>query len=79
MRDLVAAVEVDVYRGALFRLNEVLGALQRLADGGAATPEEIARLDTEKDALTQAARTALERVSADSADLIGDLARELED
>ena len=59
MRDLVAAVEVDVYRGALFRLNEVLGALQRLADGGAATPEEIARLDTEE-FLTQAARTALE-------------------
>lgn len=79
VRELIASVEVDVYRGAMFRLNEVLATLQRLASSGGVPADQIAPLDAEKDALNATARAALERMSAASAELVGDLERELED
>ncbi len=78
VRDVLASVENDVYRGAMFRLNEVIESIHRLDAAGGAPPEEIARLDAEKDALNDAARAALERMSKQVAELVGDLERELE-
>ncbi len=78
VRELLASIEVDVYRGAMFRLNEAIEAIHRLDASGGAPADEIARLDAGKDHLTEAARAALERMSAGVAELIGDLERELE-
>lgn len=78
VRKVLASVENDVYRGAMFRLNEVTEAIHRLDVSGGAPPEETARLDAEKDALNEAARSALERMSEKTAELIGDLESELE-
>jgi len=78
VRDVLASIENDVYRGAMFRLNEVIEMIHKLDSEGGAPAPEIARLDAEKDRLTDAARTALERMSAATTELIADLERELE-
>lgn len=78
VRDVLASIENDVYRGAMFRLNEVIEMIHRVDAAGGAPADEIARLDAEKDRLTDAARTALERMSAATTELIADLERELE-
>jgi hypothetical protein len=78
VRDLIASIENDVYRGAMFRLNDAIEMIHRLDASGGAAADEIARLDAEKDHLTEAARAALERMSAQAAEVIGDLERELE-
>ena len=78
VRDVLASIENDVYRGAMFRLNEVIEMIHRIDSAGGAPAEEIARLDAEKDRLTDAARAALERMSSASTELIADLERELE-
>jgi hypothetical protein len=78
VRDVLASVENDVYRGAMFRLNEIIEAIHRLDAAGGAPADEIVRLDAQKEALNEAARTALERMSAQVAELIGDLDSELE-
>lgn len=78
VREVLAAIENDVYRGAMFRLNEVIEAIHHLDASGGAPAEELAALDARKDALNEAARAALERMSAQTAELIGDLESELE-
>jgi hypothetical protein len=78
VREVLASIENDVYRGAMFRLNEVIEAIHHLDAAGAAPPDEIARLDAQKEGLNAAARAALERMSAQVAELIGDLESELE-
>lgn len=78
VRDVLASIENDVYRGAMFRLNEVIEMIHRVDAAGGAPPDEIARLDAEKDRLTDTARGALERMSAATTELIADLERELE-
>jgi hypothetical protein len=78
VRELLASIENDVYRGAMFRLNDAIEMIHRLDAAGGAEPAEIARLDVEKERLNEAARDALERMSARTADLIGDLERELD-
>ncbi len=78
VRDVLASIENDVYRGAMFRLNEAIEMIHKLDAQGGAPADEIARLDAEKDRLTDAARTALERMSGATTELIADLERELE-
>jgi hypothetical protein len=78
VRSVLASVENDVYRGAMFRLNEVIESIHRLDAAGGASADEVLGLDAEKEALNEAARAALERMSAQVAELIGDLERELE-
>ena len=77
VRHLIASIE-DVYRGALFRLNEAIETIHRLDASGGAPAAEIERLDAEKDRLTEAARLALDRLTAETAEVVGDLERELE-
>jgi hypothetical protein len=62
----------------MFRLNEVIEAIHHLDASGGAPADELAALDARKEALSDAARNALERMSAQAAELIGDLERELE-
>jgi hypothetical protein len=78
VREVLASIENDVYRGAMFRLNEVIEAIHHLDAAGGAPPQQIARLDAQKESLSAAARSALERMSAQVAELIGDLESELE-
>jgi hypothetical protein len=78
VREVLASIENDVYRGAMFRLNEVIESIHHLDAAGGAQADEIARLDAKKEALNAAARDALERMSAQVAELIGDLESELE-
>jgi len=78
VRQVLASIENDVYRGAMFRLNEVIEAIHHLDASGGAPADELAALDARKEALNDAARNALERMSAQAAELIGDLERELE-
>jgi hypothetical protein len=78
VRDVLASIEIDVYRGAMFRLNEVIEMIHKLGFAGGAPPEQVVRLDAEKDRLTDTARAALERMSAATTELIADLERELE-
>lgn len=80
VRSLLASIDADVYRGAMFRLNDTLEAIQQLVGEGRSLPppDEIARLDAEKDRLNEAARQALERMTVAAADVIGDLERELD-
>lgn len=78
VREVLAAIENEVYRGAMFRLNEVIEAIHQLDAAGAAPSHEVAALDARKEALNEAARSALQRMSAQTAELIGDLESELE-
>ena len=78
VRSVLASVENDVYRGAMFRLNEVIESIHRLDAAGGASADEVLGLDAEKEALNQAGRAALERMSAQVAELIGALERALE-
>ena len=78
VREVLASIENDVYRGAMFSLNEVIEAIHHLDASHGAPAEELAALDARKDTLNEAARAALERMSARTAELIGDLESELE-
>lgn len=78
VREVLDAIENEVYRGAMFALNEVIAAIHRLDAAGGAPAQELAALDARKDALNEAARAALEDMSARTAELIGDLESELE-
>ena len=78
VREVLASIENDVYRGAMFRLNEVIEAIHHLDASGGAAAEEVVRLDARKEELNAAARSALEHMSAQVAELIGDLESELE-
>ena len=80
VRHLLASIDADVYRVAMFRLNQTLEAIQQLVGPGRELPgsDELARLDAEKDRLNDAARQALERMTTAAADVIGDLERELD-
>ena len=78
VREVLASIENDVYRGAMFRLNEVIEAIHHLDASGGAPAAEIEALDARKEALNEAARNALERMSAQAVELIGDLESELE-
>jgi len=77
VRHLIASIE-DAYRGVLFRLNEAIGMIHRLDASGGAPAAELERLDAEKDRLAEAARLALDRMTVEAAEVIGDLERELE-
>lgn len=80
VRNLLASIDGEVYRGTMFALNQALGAVQRLVDAGPALPpaEDLARLDADKERLAEAARLSLERMTVLAADVIGDLERELD-
>lgn len=78
VREVLASIENDIYRGALLRLNEVVESIHRLDASGGAAPQELEQLDAQKEALTAASGAALERMSAQVAELIGDLESELE-
>jgi hypothetical protein len=78
VREVLASIEKDVYRGAMFRLNEVIEAIHHLDASGGAPAADIDALDARKEALNEAARNALERMSAQAVELIGDLESELE-
>ncbi len=78
VREVLASIENDVYRGAMFRLNEVIESIHHLDAAGGAPAEEIVRLDAQKETLNAAARDALKRMSSQVAELIGDLESELE-
>jgi hypothetical protein len=78
VREVLAAIDNEVYRGAMFRLNEVIEAIHHLDASGGAPADQVAALDARKEVLNEAARDALERMSARTAELIGDLESELE-
>jgi len=78
VREVLASIENDVYRGAMFSLNEVIESIHHLDASGGAPAAEIEALDARKEALNEAARNALERMSAQAVELIGDLESELE-
>ncbi|HOM11924.1 MAG TPA: toll/interleukin-1 receptor domain-containing protein [Rubrivivax sp.] len=78
VREVLACIDHEVYRGAMFALNEVIEAIHHLDAAGGAPAAELAALDARKDTLNAAARDALEAMSARSAELIGDLESELE-
>jgi len=80
VRELLTSIDAKVYRNAMFRLNEAIEMIHRLdaAGPGQTAAAEIGRLDAEKERLTEAARVALERMTESTAELIGDLERELE-
>jgi hypothetical protein len=78
VRDVLASIEHKVYRGAMFRLNEITEMIHRLDAAGGAAAAEIAQLDEQKEQLTEAAREALQHMGEQVAELIGDLERELE-
>jgi hypothetical protein len=73
VRDVLASIENDVYRGAMFRLNEVIESIHHLDASGGAPADEVAALDARMDTLNEAARAALERLCEQTAELIGDL------
>jgi hypothetical protein len=78
---LIDQVEDGVYRGALFALNEVLGMLHEdmVADAeDRLGPEQLARHEARKGELLAAARSALDEMTHDASDLVGDLTAELE-
>ena len=77
VREVLSSIE-SIYQGAMFSLNEVIQAIHHLDASGGAPADEVAALDARKDALNEAARVALERMSTQTAELIGDLERELE-
>lgn len=78
VRDVLTSIEHKVYRGAMFRLNEITEMIHRLDAAGGAEAADMARLDEQKEQLTEAAREALQHMGAQVAELIGDLERELE-
>lgn len=80
---LVDRIEDGVYRGTMFRMNEVLAMAHAI---GAATesaqpadPARVAADDAKKDAIIGAARESLSRMTEESSELINDLTSELED
>ena len=78
--ELIDYVEDDVYRGALYDLNEVLGTLHRnmvADDERRLDPAERAADEARKDALLDKAQRALDRMTRDASELVGDLTSEL--
>ncbi len=78
VRELIGFIDGDVYRGAMFKLNDAIEMIHHLDASGGADATEIARLDATKERLIEAANAALERMNAQAAELVGDLERELE-
>ena len=78
VRELIGFIDGDVYRGAMFKLNDAIEMIHHLDASGGADATEIARLDAAKERLIEAASAALERMNAQAAELVGDLERELE-
>ena len=77
-RALLASIENDVYRGAMFKLNEVLNMMHALdAAGGAGIGEPMETLDARKDALLAQADTALQAMAAKSTALVTELESEI--
>jgi hypothetical protein len=77
LRALVASIENDVYRGAMFRLNEVLGMMHALDAAGGPTDEPMATLDARKDAVLAQADAALHAMAARSTALVTELESEI--
>jgi hypothetical protein len=79
--ELLDEIEDEVYRGALFDLNEVLGMIHESMVAEAAQRLDAATLEARearKGALLAKAQAALERMSRHGSDLVGDLTSELE-
>jgi hypothetical protein len=79
---LIDFIEDGVYRGTMFRMNEVLGMAHAI---GAAIETErppeaaaIAAQDARKDEILDAARLSLAKLTEESSELINDLTSELE-
>lgn len=78
---LIDQVEDEVYRGAMFDLNEVLGTLHEamIADeAGRLDPGWLEAREERKTVLLAKAQAALESMTRDASELAGDLTSELE-
>jgi hypothetical protein len=79
---LIDFIEDGVYRGTMFRMNEVLGmahAIGAAADGERPLDAStIATQDTQKDQIIATARLSLTKMTEESSELINDLTSELE-
>lgn len=78
---LLDVVEDDVYRGAMFDLNEVLGMIHETMVADAEQRLDAAQLaahEQRKTALLAKAQAALDRMTREASELVGDLTSELE-
>jgi len=79
--ELIDLVEDGIYRGALFDLNEVLGMLHEAMVADAARrldAQTLAGYEARKTELLAKAQAALERMTREASELVGDLTSELE-
>lgn len=81
IRDAMDLIENEVYRGALYRLNEIHEMIHALdLAHEAKAPDVAAReaaLEPQKEALLAQAAAALERMSTRSTDLVAEIEREI--
>lgn len=77
VRELTEFIENDVYRGALYRLNEVLEMIHALDAAGGADAAAIARQDAVKEALIQRADAVLHEMAQRSTDVVAELEQEV--
>jgi hypothetical protein len=79
--ELIDQIEDGVYRGALYDLNEVLSALHEAMVAEQAQRLDapmLARHEARKGELLTAAQQALDRMTRDASELVGDLTSELD-
>ena len=79
--ELIDMVEDDVYRGAMFDLNEVLSMLHETMVADAEQrldAQALAAQETRKAELLAKAQAALDRMTRDASELVGDLTSELD-
>jgi hypothetical protein len=76
-RDLTEFVENGVYRGALFKLNEVHAMIHELDATGGADAARMATQEARRDELLDHARDALQTLTRRSTQVIAELEREI--
>ncbi|MGF1547462.1 MAG: toll/interleukin-1 receptor domain-containing protein [Thiotrichales bacterium] len=75
--ELMRYIENDVYRGQVFALNEVRESIHRCDADRNLTPEEITRLDTEKDTLLATVRETLDVMKLKTSEFLAMLEKDL--
>ena len=76
-RALSEFIENDVYRGALFELNEVHAMVHQAGSDTGVTPQALAALEQRREALIERARDVLDAATRRSTQLIAELEREI--
>ncbi len=76
-RDLTEFAENRVYRGALFKLNEVHAMIHQLDAAGGTDPAALKAMEARRDELLDDARTALQSLTRRSTQTVAELEREI--